>query len=339
MNIKRNVQIINDKLTNKIDEKLIEYISRYIDDDMSVLEKAVSIYLCLGDVLRYSPSFFLNNDYSKLSLAGDISLDNNEMICKNWSILYKRLLKYYGIKSKLVRRRSHYKVEMILDNVIYSMDTTCYGGSDLHYSMSDTARIQFGFRIENFIVAGHVDPYDVIETKKAMDELDKTIDKIYERQKRKIIPDSRVCELRNKVCDRVKAYGEQVGIGTLEDINYRMKFINRFWGLSINNTGVEKMQLFNSFLNRLFEDYEDYGYEFRRYNLYGFVDGKLLMFKLVAIDINGTFYYLMDDGKKFTCMDKKGVIDEVYNRRLKIDQFTDIIGIYTALEYCRIRCR
>ena len=58
MNIKRNVQIINDKLTNKIDEKLIEYISRYIDDDMSVLEKAVSIYLCLGDVLRYSPSFF-----------------------------------------------------------------------------------------------------------------------------------------------------------------------------------------------------------------------------------------------------------------------------------------
>lgn len=339
MNIKRTVQSITDKFTNKVDKKLIEYISRYISDDMSVLEKAVSIYLCLGDVLHYSPHFALTNDYGKLSLPCEISLENSEMICKSWSHLYHRLLKHFGIDSKIVRKRTHYKVEMVLDNVIYSMDGTCYGGTGFYYSMSDTARIKFGFKIERFMVAGTVDPYDINKYKSAIDKLDTAIDSIYKRQNRKVIPGKRAIDMKNRIVDRVQTHGREVGVGTLDDINYRLKIINRFWGLNITESPLEKVQLFNTFFRYLFEDYEDYDYETKSYNVFGYENHKLKIFKLIAIEVNGEYYYFFDDGKKFHLYDRKQVIEEFWKRNMRITEFTEVLGIYTGLEVYKIRMK
>jgi hypothetical protein len=60
MSIKRIIKEKVDNLFNKVDFKLLEYIDRFIKEDMTDIEKALVIYLCLGDVLYYSPLFSLN---------------------------------------------------------------------------------------------------------------------------------------------------------------------------------------------------------------------------------------------------------------------------------------
>ena len=60
MNIKRVIREKLDDLFNKVDSKLLEYIDRFIKEDMTDIEKALVIYLCLGDVLYYSPLFSLS---------------------------------------------------------------------------------------------------------------------------------------------------------------------------------------------------------------------------------------------------------------------------------------
>ena len=76
MGIKRTVISIADKCTSKVDKKMIEYVSRFVSDDMSDLEKAISIYLCLGDVLNYNPYFALTHDYKKTNMVRNINTDN-----------------------------------------------------------------------------------------------------------------------------------------------------------------------------------------------------------------------------------------------------------------------
>ncbi len=339
MGIKKRITSIADKITNRVDSKMLEYVSRFVDEDMSDLEKAVSIYLCLGDVLQYSPHFALTNDYSKLNMVRDINEDNNEMICKNWAILYHRLLKYFGIDTKIVRKRSHYKVEMIRDGVIYNMDATAYGGKGYTYHMSDNARIKYGFKIDRFFVSGTLEPYDINRMSAAVDELNIAISNVYERQNRKVVDEKKISKLRNKVEEFIQSHGRKVGVGSLEDLNYRITTLNRFWRLNINDSALERIQLFNSFYSTLFEDYESYGYETKCYNVYGYQNHKLKIFKLIAVEIDGMFYYLMDDGKEFKLYHRQQVVNEFSKRNMRITEFTEVMGIYTGLEYYKVRMK
>lgn len=337
MNIKRGITSIADKITNKVDKKLIDYLDKYVTDDMSTLEKAVSIYLCLGDVLRYSPYFCLTHDYSKTNMVRDINLDNNEMICKNWSILYYRLLKHYGIKARINKSKSHYKVEMVLDNVIYSMDATGYGGNAYFYSMSDTTRIKCNLKIERFMVSGTVDPLDINKFSDALEELNGVIDSVYERQGRSYVPDEKYHRLKLKVAKLVEEHARVVGVGGLDDINYRIKVLNRFWGLNIIDSAVEKIQLFNAFYKAVFEDLDDYGYENNCYTIYAYKDHKMVIYKLIAIDIDGSYYYYMDDGKKFSYYTKEELKNEFRIRNIRVTEFTEIMGMFLESRVYRVR--
>lgn len=339
MNIKRGLTSIADKITNKVDKQLIDYLDRYISDDMSVLEKALSIYLCLGDVLRYSPYFCLTHDYSKTNMVRDINLENNEMICKNWSILYYRLLKHYGIKAKINKSKSHYKVEMVLDDVIYSMDATGYGGNSYFYSISDTARIKCGLKIDRFMVSGTVDPLDINRFTDALEELNVVIDRVYERQGRTYVTDEKYYKLKNKVATLVEEHARVVGVGSLDDINYRIKVLNRFWGLNIIDSTVEKIQLFNAFYKALFEDLDDYGYENKCYSIYAYKNHKLEIYKLIAIDIDGNYFYYMDDGKRFSYYSKDELKNEFRIRNIRVTEFTEIMGMFIESRVYRVKMR
>ena len=46
MGINRKLLSVADKITNRLDQKMIDYVSRYVYDDMTPLENAISIYLC-----------------------------------------------------------------------------------------------------------------------------------------------------------------------------------------------------------------------------------------------------------------------------------------------------
>ena len=330
MNINKVLMDKIEALTNKIDYSLILYINRYITDDMSTLEKAVSIYLLLGDVLCYSPSFSLNPNYDVLSSIGNVNIENNQINCKTWSILYYRLLKYYGINSKVVSKKGHYKVLIEYNNVIYQADATGYGAYGISYSMSDIARIKFNFKIEKFIVKStSLDgSYDsLMEQKRVLCDV---INNVYMKQNRKVYSDNRISGIINVVMSLIERNKDIVGLGSLEDIEYRIKIINRFWSLNIKNSPLEKMQLFNNFFKIVFCDLEEL--ESRCYNLYSFVNGNYIIYKLIVVEIDDVFYYYLDDGSKFTYYSKIDLLEEFRNRNIIIHSGLDIIGIYSGFE-------
>ena len=335
MSIKTTIIDKIDGISNRIDNKLISYVSRYVNQDMSKLEKAISIYLVLGDILCYSPYFTLTNDYNKISRVSEITLDNNEIICKNWSILYCRLLRYFGIKSKVIRKKAHYKVELELDDVIYGIDATGYGGYGSYYNMSDIARIKYNFKIRGFRIVRMLSNKD----NDVYRELENIINDVYDRQNRKVISEERILKLRNMVLTLAQEYGNKVGVGSNEDISHRLRLVNRFWHMDLNDSSLEKIQLFNSFINTIFDDYEEYGYEVKYYNVYGYVNHKLKMFKLIAIEVEDKYFYYMDDGNKFYAYDRSGIIEEFYKRNMRISEFSDVIGIYTDLEMFKIKLK
>ena len=335
MNIKRVIKEKLDDLFNKVDSKLLEYIDRFIKEDMTDIEKALVIYLCLGDVLYYSPLFSLSYDYDRVSLTSDVSLENNEIICKNWAILYHRILTKYNIISKVVKKKGHYKTEIINDGTYYSVDGTGYGAYGMHYSMSDIARIKFGFKIEKFFVSGTVDPYDLNLFMTKNRELEESIDKVYKIQGRKIISNERINAFIKRAMQIVELNSNKVGFGTKEDIDYRIKIINRFWRLNITSSPLEKMQLFNSFYKVVFSDYEEY--ESKCYNVYSWLDDKISMYKLFVIDINDGYYYYLDDGREFREYSKKDLLKEFEERNIRISDYTEILGIYSGLENFKLK--
>lgn len=335
MSIKRIIKEKVDNLFKKVDFKLLEYIDRFIKEDMTDIEKALVIYLCLGDVLYYSPLFSLNYDYDGVSLASDVSLDNNEIICKNWAVLYYRLLTKYNIMAKVIKDKGHYKIEIINDGTYYSVDGTGYGSLGIHYSMSDIARIKFGFKIESFFVSGTVDPYDLNLFIEKNRELEESLLKIYEIQDRKIISQDRINSFVDKVMRIVERNGNEAGFGSKDDIEYRIKLINRFWKLSLNNSSFEKMQLFNSYYKIVFSDYDEY--QTKCYNVYSVVDGNVCIYKLIAIEINDSFYYYLDDGKEFKEYSVKELLFEFTKRNVRIKDYIEIIGINSGLDTFKLK--
>lgn len=339
MSLKRRLTSIADKFTNKLDDKMIDYVSRYVYDDATILENAISIYLCLGDVLCYSPYFCLTHDYNRTNMVRNMNLDNNEIICKNWAVLYHRLLKYFGIKSKLHRIKEHYKVEMELDGVFYSIDATGYGGNGYYYCLSDTTRIKCNLRIDSFLVSGTKDPLDAKKFSTASTELNKSIDRVYERHGRVVVSDDRYDRLKYKVGNLVRQHAMKVGVGSDEDINYRIKIINRFWGLNLIDSVVEKTQLFNAFYKCIFSDFDKFEYQSKCYNIFAYKNHKLVIYKLLALEINGIYYYYLDDGKKFSYYDKEGILTEFRRRNIRVTEFTDIIGLFVHMDMYRIKMK
>lgn len=329
MKLNRFLNNLSDHFSNKIDYSIINYIENHLSYDMNDLEKSIAIYLCLGDILSYSADFSLFYNYNNVTPVKNISLDNSEIICKNWSILYYKLLRRYNIHSKLYRSGSHYRVDIIINNVIYSADATGYGGSGLCYSMSDIARIKYGFKIHKFFVRGTVDPDDTKLFSESVSKLTSTIDEVYYKQDRKCFSSNKIELFKCKVIKAILNNANKVGVGTMEDVDYRVKMINRFWGLKISEFPLEKAQLFNYFFGDLFEDYEDYDfYEYKSFNIYSCLNGRIVIYKLIALDLDGKNYYYMDDGKVFKRYTSKELRLEFRNRNVRISDYVDIPGLY-----------
>lgn len=339
MGIKKGITSIADKFNNTLDQRMIDYVSKYVHDDMSTLEKAISIYICLGEVVKYSPYFCLTHDYKKVKMVRDINPLENEIICKNWAVLYHRLLKHFGIKSRVSRKVAHYKVEMVLDGVIYNMDATGYGGNHYSYTLSDITRIKCNLKIDGVVVSGTVDARDTKKFKEGYDYLTESIDKVYKRFDRKIVPDDKYESLKFKIGRLVKEHGLVFGVGSESDINYRIKVINRFWGLDIIQSPVEKVQLFNAFYKFIFDDYTTYEYQSKCYNVFGYKDHKLMIYKLLVLEINGIYYYYLDDGKKFSYYDRDDLLKEFMKRNIRITEFTDIIGLYGFADMYKMKMK
>lgn len=324
---------VTDRFTNRLDEQMIDYVSRFVKDDMSSLEKAISIYLCLGDVLCYSPYFCLTNDYNKTTMVRDINLDNNEVICRNWAVLYCRLLKHYGLKAKVDRNRGHHRVKLELDDILYTMDATVLVNGSNVCRISDIARIKSNLRIQKFCVAGTTDLYDPDSFVRARDDLNASICSVYEKQNRKLVSEENYVKIKDNIFGKVVDYGSKVGIGSFEDVQHRVDVINKFKGLDLVESVIEKSQIFNDFYYSIFADYSTKGFEYRAYNVYANKDNKLIIYKLLAFEIDGKFYYFLEDGHKFSYYTRDELLSEFSNRKIMLNELTEILGlmIYTDI--------
>lgn len=326
---------VYDNITKKVNDKLFQYIDAHIDDSMSNMEKAVVIYLCLGDVLHYSPRYNFRNVSKYVKSVRDIDLVNNDIICKNWAILYHRILSKYNIFSRIVKKRFHYKVKIVDDGIIYSADGTAYASYDGYYSMSDISRIKAGFIIQKFKVSNVVDENDTGKIDEKSRELKYIINKVYSDQNRKIISEDRINNSKNKVMGWIEKYSEKVGFMTPQDISYRINVLNRFWKLNMIENPVERIQLFNYFYKTIFCDCENV--MIQCFNIYSFNKGVVNINKLIALDIYDHYFYYLDDGKEFKRYTKEELIEEFFKRNVRISEFTEIPGIFTGLELLKVR--
>ena len=109
---------------------------------------------------------------------------------------------------------------------------------------------------------------------------------------------------------------------------YRIKVINRFWGLNIIQTPVEKVQLFNAFYKFIFDDFTTFEFQSKCYNVFAYKNHKLVIYKLLVLEVNGIYYYYLDDGKKFTYYTRDDLLKEFMKRNVRITEFTEIMGLY-----------
>jgi hypothetical protein len=128
---------------------------------------------------------------------------------------------------------------------------------------------------------------------------------------------------------------EKYGLLSDENIDYRFNIINRFWKLNTISSPIERIQLFNYFYNTVFFDCEDRLIKCN--NIYSFNNGFVNTYKLIAIEVDNGFYYYLDDGQKFLKYRKEELIKEFYKRKVKLSEFTEILGIYTGVEALRVR--
>ena len=114
------------------------------------------------------------------------------------------------------------------DGVVYGMDATGYGGNHYAYTLSDITRIKCNLKIDGFIVSRTVDARDRKRFKEAYDNLTESIDNVYKKLDKKIVPDEKYEALKYKIGRLVKEHGRVFGVGSESDINYRIKMINKF---------------------------------------------------------------------------------------------------------------
>ena len=329
--LKNSVIDLFDRFNNIVSNDILSYIDNNLNEDFNKLEKSIGIYLLLGDVLCYSPEFAMTYNYDVVKPVREVNLEKNEIICKNWAILYTRILKKYNIFARVEREKEHYRVIIPLNGVLYSCDATGYGGYDSYYNISDIARIKFGFRIERFIVSTAIDPYDIVLFTEKFRELNCSINLVYERQNRKFIKKERISKFKKNLEKLITKNYEGVGLKSREDVFYRVKLINRFWRLNITTSKLEKMQLFNNFFYDMFFGFEDY--EKKSYNLYSKNNGELSIYKLFVIKLDDEYLYFLDDGKKFVCYDASSLLLEFINKNIITDDLTNIMGINEESKY------
>ena len=297
MKEKKQLERLYAKYFNLVDKKLYMYIKSNLNDMMSPLEKAVAIYLLLGDVVCFDEEFSAVWEWENLVPVSEVSLDNNRVVCKNWSELYVRLLRKEGINARVVEAGNHYYVSFKIEGFSYLADATNCGGyyrSDNYY-LSDLCHIKYGFMIDGLFCNGWLTRDGINQYKEKCDQLTQTINDVYRKQNRKVFTTEDEERLRNKVRNNVVNYAQSAGFMTREDINHRINLINRFKKLNIAGGGVEKRQLFNKFVFEVFREFSVD--ELGCYTFWFLNNGKWEVGKLLAVcSLEGFRYFLETDG-------------------------------------------
>ena len=283
--------------TLSLDEDVSDSLKNYVRDNLpstldSDIEKAIGIYILLATKLRYAPIYTITEDYYDTNPYFDVTLENNEVVCIQFSIIYYKLLEEYGIESNLCGDvNSHMDVNLNFGTISFRADATRYGFYSDQLDLSDMTNLKYGFKVTGLFIPERTYT-DVNYIIPAMERLQSIINIVYDKMGIKL-------DVKDKFDEYVDTYQRKylspIGRVNKEDFDFRISLLNKHFEFVEDN--VENTQFYNYLLYSFFYDIADERME--SVSLYRNNSGNIELSKLLVLydeDLN-PFYYLYTNGK------------------------------------------
>ncbi len=305
--MKGNRDYVNRLLQDNVDESIINYVSKSLDKLGNQLEIAIGIYIRLCKIFSYNSKFVVDQDYSLIDDLSKITVDNSEVVCLHWAIIYSKMLDMYGIKNELIGDDSHIYVKVCVDDYVIHVDAVEYGNIKGKYVVSDLALSKVDLKIRSFNTL----------SKEKNKELSRIIDDVYKKLNIKIYD----TEKFEKILDKYKRYlklqrisrlGDENSLIDREDIISRISFINHFYPLGKDIPKVEKAQFLVKYCASLFEGFDCLN--FRSVSLKEYGENYGLLRLIVCKDREKNYYYFLESSKGFIEYTKEEILDLIEER-------------------------
>lgn len=305
-----NMLITNKFIADNIDSSIIECIRDTVSCLDDKLEIAIAIYIKVAQIFWYSPSFVVDNDYSKIEDLSKITLGNNNIVCLHWAVIYSKLLDLYGIKNELKGNDEHLYVKLFFDEYFIDADATSYGVEYREYRLADLTNAKLDLMITGF---------RTLSTQKN-EVLNKIIKRVYNKIKVKCFDENKLDRILEKY--RIYFYKRMISkkekglpIIDREEILIRVLFLNRFYSMNSKLHSVERLQIFAKYYKHFFN-----GFDYDNSKCISLSEedenGKHLIKLLVFKDCEGNFYYFLECSDGFVEYTKEKLLDEFKNRNL-----------------------
>lgn len=307
--MKGNREYVNRLLQDNVDESIINYVKESLVKLDNQLEIAIGIYIKLCKIFSYSTKFVVDQDYSLVEDLSKITIDNSEVVCLHWAIIYSKLLGMYGIENELVGDDSHIYVKVSVDNYVIRVDAVEYGNVRGKYIVSDLALSKMGLKIKSFNTM----------SKAKNEQLSEIIDEVYRKLNIELYNTEKFERVLNKfkkylIIKRKNRLMNNENLIDREDIISRIKFVNYFYNLGKDVPEVEKTQFFIKYCAELFEGFDCFN--FRSVSLKEYDNNYGLLRLIVCKDGNGNCYYFLESKNGFIEYTKEEIMDEIQERNL-----------------------
>ncbi len=297
-------------LQDSIDKSIIDYIDKSVKSLNDDTDMALAIYIKLAQLFWYSPSFVYENDYSVVQDLSQISVENNDVICLHFSIIYSKLLSMYGIKNSLLGNDEHLLVKVMTDKFVMFADATRYGAERNEYMLSDLTNLKLSLKLSGIYVLGEENSRRLIE------EIDKVCDmlgiELYTtRRLDELLKKFRTYTMRRM--QKCKIDGEVVI--TRDEILRRIKFLNYFYHLKVKLHEVERLQFFSKYYRNIFEGFE---FDTCRCITLGETNDDVshLIRLLILADDFGEIYYFLENDNGFIEYTKDELLNQFDKRNI-----------------------
>lgn len=276
-----------------VDSSIVDYVRNNLPKSLKTdLEKAIGIYILLAKVLRYAPIYTITEEIYDTNPYFDVTLENNEVVCVQFSIIYHKLLELFGIEANLDGNYNyHMYVNLSFGSMMIRVDATRYGYYSDQLELSDLTNTKYDFMIEGFYIedSKYFDPKYV---EYGRERLHQIIVEVYKKMGLNTDTKKRVNEFIDKY-QRVEF--AKPGVVNKSVFDERIAMLNGMFKFHEDN--VENTQFFNWVITSVFYDIAELRAE--NISLYRNTDKGIELSKLLVLyeEDETPYYYLYTDGK------------------------------------------
>ena len=276
-----------------VDSSIVDYVKNNLPKSLKTdLEKAIGIYILLAKVLRYAPIYTITEEIYDTNPYYDVTLDNNEVVCVHFSIIYHKILDMFGIENNLDGNVNyHMYVNLSFGSMMIRADATRYGYYSDQLELSDLTNTKYDFMIEGFYIedSKYFDPKYV---EYGRERLHQIIVEVYKKM-------GLNTDTKEKMNEFIDKY-QRVEFAKVRDVNKsvfdeRIAMLNSMFKFHEQTT--ENTQFFNWLITSVFYDIAELRAE--NISLYRNSDKGIELSKLLVLyeEDETPHYYLYSDGK------------------------------------------